>query len=62
MSGTMKSNTVMTQGEILPDAIGERYIPINKGHFELDTLERAQVFHEKLAQGWEREYEEYRRL
>ncbi len=40
----------------------ERYIPINKGHFDLDTSGRARAFSEKLAQGWEKEYEEYRRL
>lgn len=40
----------------------ERYIPINKGHFDLDTPERTRAFSEKLAQGWEKEYAEYRRL
>ena len=42
--------------------VGERYIPINKGHFNLDTPERIDAFTEKLALGWEREYKEYRRL
>lgn len=42
--------------------VEERYIPINKGHFDLDTPERTAAFSEKLARGWEREYEEYRRL
>lgn len=41
---------------------GERYIPINKGHFDLDTPERTAAFSKKLASGWEKEYEEYRRL
>lgn len=41
---------------------GERYIPINKGHFDLDTPERTRAFSEKLAAGWQKEYEEYRRL
>ena len=40
----------------------EKYIPINKGHFELDTPERIKEFHKKLATGWEQEYEDYRRL
>jgi len=40
----------------------ERYIPINKGHFELDTLDRHEEFHRKLASGWEGDYREYRRL
>lgn len=44
------------------ESVGERYIPINKGHFDLDTPERTLAFSEKLAQGWPKEYEEYRRL
>ena len=38
------------------------YIPINKGHFELDTPERIKEFQEKMAYGWEDEYFEYRSL
>jgi radical SAM protein with 4Fe4S-binding SPASM domain len=38
----------------------EKYIPINKGHFELDTVERTKEFSSKLATGWEDEYKEYR--
>lgn len=38
----------------------EKYIPINKGHFELDTKERTEEFSKKLASGWEKEYKEYR--
>lgn len=40
----------------------EKYIPINKGHFELDTPERTKNFSKKLATGWEEAYAEYRRL
>jgi len=40
----------------------QRYIPINKGHFDLDTLERTERFHRILGEGWEDEYREYRRL
>ena len=40
----------------------KRYIPINKGHFDLDTPLRNLAFSENLARGWENEYEEYRRL
>ena len=40
----------------------ERYIPINKGHFDLDTPERIAAFGKKLSMGWEKDYEEYRRL
>lgn len=39
-----------------------RYIPINKGHFELDTPERTEEFSRKLSAGWEADYAEYRRL
>src|SRR5690349_1457076 len=39
-----------------------KYIPINKGHFDLDTPARTAAFHEKLARGWEESYGEYRRL
>lgn len=38
------------------------YIPINKGHFELDTAERTERFYRILSMGWEPEYREYRRL
>lgn len=38
----------------------EKYIPINKGHFDLDTVERTNMFSEKLAEGWKNEYKEYR--
>ena len=39
-----------------------KYIPINKGHFELDTEERISDFQRKMGAGWEDEYKEYRRL
>jgi len=39
----------------------KKYIPVNKGHFELDTDERIQLFKEKMAVGWDKdEYEKYR--
>jgi len=40
----------------------EKYIPINKGHFELDTKERTDKFYEKLSLSWEKDYHEYRKL
>lgn len=41
----------------------KEYIPINKGHFELDTKERTKKFQTKMAIGWaENEYREYRSL
>lgn len=42
------------------EAGNKLYVPINKGHFEFDTKERIKAFHEKLAQGWEEDYREYR--
>jgi MoaA/NifB/PqqE/SkfB family radical SAM enzyme len=39
-----------------------RYIPINKGHSELDTPERIEAFQQKISSGWEKEYGEYRNL
>ncbi|MHB8108774.1 MAG: radical SAM/SPASM domain-containing protein [Syntrophorhabdaceae bacterium] len=39
-----------------------RCVQLNKGHFSLDTNERTEAFSTKLAQGWEDEYVEYRRL
>ena len=40
--------------------IGDDYIPVNKGHFDMDTEERIVAFYEKLGRGWEGEYKEYR--
>jgi len=40
----------------------ERDITINKGHFHLETPERIEAFSQKLAEGWEAQYSEYRRL
>jgi radical SAM protein with 4Fe4S-binding SPASM domain len=39
----------------------KEYIPVNKGHFNLDTEERNQAFNAKRAIGWEKEYAEYRK-
>lgn len=43
-------------------AAKEQYIPINKGHFDLEPAERSAAFSEKLADGWRPDYLEYRRL
>lgn len=40
--------------------MSEKNIPINKGHFELDTNERILEFNSKMAAGWEDEYKVYR--
>jgi len=42
--------------------IDKEYIPINKGHFGMDTEERTNTFYKILAEGWEEDYAEYRRL
>ncbi|MBI4936651.1 MAG: SPASM domain-containing protein [Nitrosomonadales bacterium] len=63
---TNQNNTgdipVIAQAAPVAESVGERYIPINKGHFDLDTPERTLAFSEKLSRGWSKEYEEYRRL
>jgi radical SAM protein with 4Fe4S-binding SPASM domain len=38
---------------------GSSNVPVNKGHFDLDTPERVATFHEILGRGWEK-YQEYR--
>ena len=38
------------------------YVPINKGHFDLDTDNRKIEFEKKLSEGWEKDYKEYRKL
>ena len=40
----------------------DSYIPINKGHFELDTDQRKNNFEKKLSKGWEDEYHKYSSL
>ena len=55
---TMKSN-LFRQVNSTND---NRSVQLNKGHFSLDTDERSEAFSKKLAQGWEEEYTQYRRL
>lgn len=62
MSILFKSIPVISRPAVVSGVTADRYIPINKGHFELDTPERSASFSEKLARGWETEYAEYRRL
>lgn len=39
----------------------KEYIPVNKGHFDLDSPERINAFQEKMAFGWKKsEYNKYR--
>lgn len=39
----------------------EKYIPINKGNYEMDSFERLQAFEKHRALGWEQEYATYRK-
>ena len=62
MNNKLGSIPVVSHPADLTGAVKDRYIPINKGHFDLDTPERAAAFNEKLSRGWESDYLEYRRL
>jgi radical SAM protein with 4Fe4S-binding SPASM domain len=53
---------VLAQGSARPSTQTNTYIPINKGHFDLEPPERQQAFSAKLGRGWEQDYAEYRRL
>lgn len=61
MKDTLRSIPVVSQGSS-PSLSDDRYVPVNKGHFELDTAERSLAFNQKLAEGWEDAYREYRQL
>ncbi|CAK8719154.1 hypothetical protein GKODMF_10720 [Candidatus Electrothrix gigas] len=39
----------------------EKYIPINKGNYSMDTQERERLFETYRSEGWEQEYELYRK-
>lgn len=39
----------------------EKYVPINKGNYDMDTKERLERFEANRALGWEKVYKEYRR-
>ena len=41
--------------------MSERYVPINKGNYSMDTPEREAKFDAYRGEGWELEYSEYRR-
>lgn len=42
-------------------AMTNRYVPINKGNYSMETPERDALFEQYRGQGWESEYAEYRR-
>ena len=41
--------------------MSDRYIPINKGNYSMDTPERQALFEQYRGEGWVSEYAEYRR-
>lgn len=41
--------------------MSERYVPINKGNYSMDTEEREALFEENRGAGWEDEYAKYRK-
>lgn len=40
--------------------MSERYVPINKGNYSMDTIEREAKFEQFRGEGWESEYQDYR--
>lgn len=63
MSRTEFKGIAVTSYSAPNDAVArEDYIPINKGHFDLEPPERASAFSQNLGLGWEGKYREYRRL
>lgn len=40
--------------------MSERYVPINKGNYSMDTPEREQQFEDYRGEGWEAAYKDYR--
>jgi radical SAM protein with 4Fe4S-binding SPASM domain len=57
-----KGIAVTSQSRPAEATAREEYIPINKGHFDLEPPGRAALFSQHLASGWEDTYQEYRRL
>ena len=41
--------------------MSDRYVPINKGNYSMDTEEREALFEENRGTGWEEEYATYRK-
>ncbi len=40
--------------------MSERYVPINKGNYSMDTSEREALFEQYRGEGWEAQYQDYR--
>tara|TARA_Y200000002_G_C22652111_1_gene651843 strand:- start:182 stop:1462 length:1281 start_codon:yes stop_codon:yes gene_type:complete len=60
----IQNNPHLIEGDLNPlkGSNYETYTPINKGHFDLDTIERKNEFERKLSEGWESDYADYRNL
>ena len=41
--------------------MSEKYIPINKGNYSMDSIEREKRFENYRGLGWEEEYSLYRK-
>lgn len=62
MSTTPTSIETVSKSQAATAPESKRYIPINKGHFEMEPPGRIDEFHRKLGHGWDDGYKEYRRL
>ena len=62
MTSRIELIPVVTSMSSPTGSVEDQYIPVNKGHFDLDIPERAVSFSQKLASGWENDYKEYRQL
>ncbi len=51
---------VVVRAKVTTASVSAQYMPINKGHFDLEGPERLAAFSANLAAGWEKDYAEYR--
>ncbi len=54
----MGSNRLANHGR--GGRLGKKYLPINKGNYSMETVEREKLFEKYLGEGWEEEYQSYR--
>lgn len=57
----MSDEQILKKDQLIIDT-NERNVPINKGHFDLDTADRKSEFEKNLSKGWEKDYVKYRKL
>ncbi len=50
------------EGQSIEINNNERNVPINKGHYEMDTQDRKLEFEKNLSKDWEDDYRKYRKL